>query len=88
MLFEYQVVYKTMNVLPENARQFAKLKVNGIGLRGFCSAERNALHSLANLQRGMKYFIPARLPFAFSYRTFNLLLVLNIRTTFFTLQSS
>ena len=28
-----------MNVLPENARQFAMLKVNGIGLRGFCYAE-------------------------------------------------
>ena len=41
-----------MNVLPENARQFAMLKVNGIGLRGFCYAERNALHSLANLQNG------------------------------------
>ena len=75
-----------MNVLPENARQFAVPK-HAEGKQSpsvpwdcgsseypepFCCAERNALHSLASLQRGMKHFIHARLSLAFSSRTFKL----------------
>ena len=91
MLFEYQVVYKTMNVLPENARQFAKLKVNGIGLRILlrkkaCQpSERNEIfHSRSLAVCLFLPYIQSSISFEYSNNTFYLTIKLTISSMDFT----